>query len=155
MELTRSVDVYCERIGPEYWAEPLNAVSNLAFLLASFWGAFEARRRGITHKAIWLLIALAFCIGVGSFLFHTFANTWSGFADTVPIWTFVATYILVSAALIGGAPPGRIAVFVVAAIAVPVIGKMSHVASSTSASIRMTNEIQGGCLRMLGIFESG
>lgn len=118
MNWTAAVDIYCERVGPAFWAEPLNAVSNAAFILAALWAAVEARKRKITQPAIWLLIVLATLIGIGSFLFHTFANTWSGFADTVPIWTFVASYTLVSIALVGGAPPRRIAVFVVVAIAI-------------------------------------
>lgn len=118
MDWFAPVDIYCERLGPGFWAEPLNAWSNMAFIFASLWGVYEAQARGLTHKAVWFLIVLAFCIGIGSFLFHTFANTWSGFADTVPIWTFVATYILVSAALIGGAPPGRIAIAVIVVIAI-------------------------------------
>lgn len=118
MNWTAAVDIYCERVGPAFWAEPLNAVSNAAFILAALWAAFEAHKRKINQPAIWLLIVLATLIGIGSFLFHTFANTWSGFADTIPIWTFVASYTLVSIALVGGAPPRRIAVFVVVAIAI-------------------------------------
>ncbi len=118
MDWTAPVDIYCERLDASFWAEPLNAVSNLAFILAALWGAVEAHKRDVTQPAIWVLIILAFCIGVGSFLFHTFATAWSGFADTVPIWTFVACYTLVSIALIGGAPPRRIAIFAVVAIAV-------------------------------------
>jgi hypothetical protein len=33
--LTASVDIYCERIDPGFWAEPVNALTNLAFLLAA------------------------------------------------------------------------------------------------------------------------
>jgi hypothetical protein len=126
MDWFAPVDIYCERVDATFWSEPLNAVSNLAFILASLWGAYEARKRGVTGKSIWLLIVLAFLIGIGSFLFHTFATTWSGFADTVPIWTFVATYTLVSIALIGGAPPGRIAIFAVVGIAVLTVVWLSN-----------------------------
>jgi drug/metabolite transporter (DMT)-like permease len=117
MDWSAPVDIYCERIDASFWAEPLNAASNMAFILAAVWAGFEARKRGIDQPAIWMLIVLAFCIGIGSFLFHTFATTWLALADTVPIWSFVAAYTLVSAALIGGAPPKRIAVAVVIAIA--------------------------------------
>ena len=34
---TRQIDIYCERLGPGFWAEPVNALSNGAFLVA---GAF-------------------------------------------------------------------------------------------------------------------
>jgi hypothetical protein len=29
------IDAYCERLGPGLWAEPLNAVTNLAFIVAA------------------------------------------------------------------------------------------------------------------------
>jgi len=30
------IDLYCERLGPGIWAEPINALTNLAFLVAAF-----------------------------------------------------------------------------------------------------------------------
>src|SRR6056297_2093812 len=35
MEWTRHIDGYCERLDPGYWAEPINAVTNAAFLLVA------------------------------------------------------------------------------------------------------------------------
>ena len=29
------IDIYCERIGAEFWAEPLNAISNLGFIVSA------------------------------------------------------------------------------------------------------------------------
>jgi dipeptide/tripeptide permease len=133
MDWFAPVDIYCERTDSRLWSEPLNAVSNLAFILAALWGAFEARKRGITRFSVWLLIGLAFCIGVGSFLFHTFATVWASFADTVPIWTFVAAYALISMALIGGAPPRRIAVIVVVAVAIVTVLWLANDSPDTSA----------------------
>lgn len=101
MDWRASVDIYCERVDPSFWAEPLNAISNVAFLIAAILAASTAHKHGITHKAVWLLIVLAACIGTGSFLFHTVAEVWSGFADTIPIWLFVAIYAITSAILIG------------------------------------------------------
>ena len=46
MEHWRShLDLYCERLGPGFWAEPLNAVSNAAFILAAAYGFVLWRRR--------------------------------------------------------------------------------------------------------------
>jgi hypothetical protein len=45
---------------------------------------------------------------VGSFLFHTFANVWSEYADTIPIWTFVAATIYVAASRVVGVQPGPV-----------------------------------------------
>ena len=32
MNWAENIDLYCERTGPGLWAEPLNALSNLAFI---------------------------------------------------------------------------------------------------------------------------
>lgn len=84
------IDGYCERTGPEFWSEPLNALTNLAFLVAAIvmW-----RRTGGRLPIANLLIAILALIGVGSFLNHTFATTWAALADVVPIGLFVLTYV--------------------------------------------------------------
>ncbi len=91
------IDLYCERTGTGFWNEPLNAFSNLAFIMAAA-VAWQARAQRQNQGDSWevLLILLAGTIGVGSFLFHVFANSWSEHADVIPIWSFVALYVLVS-----------------------------------------------------------
>jgi hypothetical protein len=91
MDLTRQIGGYCERLGPGLWAEPLNAVTNLAFLLAA-WAAWRMIRRdpvGIAH----VLTAILALIGIGSGLFHTFATTGTAMADTLPILLFILVYV--------------------------------------------------------------
>ena len=34
MDWSTPVDLYCERLGPSFWAEPVNAFSNAAFLIS-------------------------------------------------------------------------------------------------------------------------
>lgn len=109
MDWSASVDIYCERTDPSFWSEPINAISNLAFIFAALWASVEARRRGIRTFAVWFLIGIAFCIGVGSFLFHTFATRWSGAADTIPILIFILSYAVIALALIGKATLWRVA----------------------------------------------
>ena len=46
MDLTRAIDIYCERIDTAFWAEPVNAVTNLAFILAALYGWRLAAKRG-------------------------------------------------------------------------------------------------------------
>ncbi|SNS03565.1 ceramidase domain-containing protein [Antarctobacter heliothermus] len=87
MDWTRAVDGYCERLGPEFWSEPLNAVTNAAFVLA----AVILWRRSFGFGRV--LCAILAGIGVGSFLFHTVAQPWAGVADVVPILIFVLVYI--------------------------------------------------------------
>ncbi|MFN3722198.1 MAG: ceramidase domain-containing protein [Paracoccaceae bacterium] len=109
MDWVQTVDIYCERTSTAYWAEPVNALTNAAFLLAALWGAVEARRRGTADPLTWLLIGMAALIGVGSFLFHTHATRWSELADTLPIWSFVAVFVLTAMRRIGGMPAAKVA----------------------------------------------
>ena len=92
MDWFAPIDAYCERLGPGLLAEPLNALSNAAFIIAAVWAARAARRRGAA-PVIWLLIALVFVIGLGSLAFHTFANGWSSLADVLPITLFIYGYL--------------------------------------------------------------
>ncbi|MFN3200616.1 MAG: ceramidase domain-containing protein [Bradymonadia bacterium] len=85
------IDLYCERLGPGLWAEPLNAVSNLAFVLMALWLWRRCGGRG--DRAVNGLIALVGVIGVGSGLFHTFATRWAQAADVIPIGIFVLLYL--------------------------------------------------------------
>jgi len=87
------VDTYCERIDFSFWSEPVNAVSNAAFLLAAVVALVAARRSGRLDGGVAVLIALTAVIGVGSFLFHTFATRWAALADVVPIQLFIVAYL--------------------------------------------------------------
>lgn len=89
MEWTRAVDAYCERLDPSFWAEPVNALTNLAFVLA----AFVMWRRCATVRTGRALSVVLAAIGLGSFLFHSFAQVWAGLADAVPIGLFVLLYL--------------------------------------------------------------
>lgn len=97
MSLIHTIDNYCERVGPEFWSEPINAASNLAFIVAACVGLYEARRLGRMNGWIAVLCGLAFAIGVGSFLFHTFAQVWAAIADVVPILLFILAYLFAAA----------------------------------------------------------
>ena len=82
------IDLYCERTMPGLWSEPLNALSNISFLIAA-WAIFQlARRQQKVPTGIWILITLATSIGIGSALFHTFATQWARLLDVIPIMLF-------------------------------------------------------------------
>lgn len=89
MDWTRAIDAYCERMGPGYWAEPVNAFTNLAFILAAVF--MWRRSRGIAMARA--LCAVLLAIGVGSYLFHTHAQVWAGMTDVVPIGVFILLYL--------------------------------------------------------------
>ncbi len=93
------LDVYCERAGAAgLWAEPLNAVTNLAFLAAAVLMALRLRRmprRTWGHAwDLWLLTLVLGAIGIGSGLWHTFATRWGLLADVLPITVFINGYLL-------------------------------------------------------------
>ena len=93
MDWFAPIDAYCERLGPGLWAEPLNAVSNVAFIIAALWAARAAHRRSSANRRSGSSIALVFVIGLGSLAFHTFANRWSAMADVLPITLFIYGYL--------------------------------------------------------------
>ena len=93
---------YCERAqDPSFWAEPLNAVSNVAFLAVAgvVLGKLARPSRGsaVGHPVLVALLAvLVAAIGVGSFLFHTFATRWARTADVAPIGVFMVAYLVLA-----------------------------------------------------------
>jgi len=87
---------YCERgADPSFWAEPLNAASNGAFIVAAIAAGISLARQPRARRApgVATLIALVFVIGVGSFLFHTYATRWAAQADVIPIGIFMLAYL--------------------------------------------------------------
>lgn len=90
---------YCERAGnPELWAEPLNAITNLAFI----WFAYKAWNilKGLDHRSfkqigdIWVLAFAMVAIGIGSGLWHSYAAPgWTVIADIIPIYVFINVYV--------------------------------------------------------------
>jgi hypothetical protein len=96
MDWTAKIYSYCERGGdPGFWAEPLNAISNGAFVIAGVIAAVQLMRAPRTDHTIfeWALVVLVLIIGTGSFLFHTYATRWAVLADTIPISLFMLAYL--------------------------------------------------------------
>jgi hypothetical protein len=87
------IDNYCERIDPAFWSEPVNALTNLAFVIAAVALVRLVHARGIRDPRVWLLVLFVLAIGIGSFLFHTFATPWAALADVVPILLFQMTFL--------------------------------------------------------------
>jgi hypothetical protein len=96
MTWSSKVFAYCERgADPGFWAEPLNAASNAAFLIAALLAlaAWTGKPRGERVAIDLILILLVVAIGIGSFLFHTLATRWAALADTLPITAFMLVYL--------------------------------------------------------------
>lgn len=88
------IDNYCERLDPSFWAEPLNAVSNLSFILSGLLILILLKNHHTMASKI--LVTILLSIGIGSFLFHTYAQTWAAIADVVPILLFILVYVYFS-----------------------------------------------------------
>ncbi len=84
---------YCERTGDLLWSEPLNAFSNIAFFIAAWmlWKSYKANH--IRSRPTAILIALIALVGLGSTLFHTFANGLTMLGDVIPIAIFTFYYL--------------------------------------------------------------
>jgi hypothetical protein len=85
------VDGYCERTDFTYWSEPLNALTNAAFIIAAI--ILWRRSAGVPMARV--LSGILFAIGIGSFLFHTHATIWASTLDVLPIGIFILTYLFV------------------------------------------------------------
>lgn len=82
------IDIYCERTTADFWSEPLNAFTNLLFLVAAWFVWRLARKEKQLTASTFSLIGLMATIGIGSFLFHTFATPWAEASDVLPIKLF-------------------------------------------------------------------
>ena len=91
MEWTAQIDAYCERLAPGLWAEPLNAVTNLAFVLAAAW--MWHRLRGQQLLLARVLTAVLALVGLASGAWHTLAQGWAGAADSGSIALFIVIYL--------------------------------------------------------------
>jgi hypothetical protein len=74
-----------------YWSEPVNAVTNAAFLIAA--ASWPGGCAGQRLPLAWALVAVLTAIGVGSYLWHTHATRWAGLMDVLPILVFILIYI--------------------------------------------------------------
>ena len=100
MNWFEAVDGYCERIDASFWSEPLNALTNIFFLVAAVW---VLRREGLNSTARILALILGI-IGAGSFLFHSFAQAWAGALDVLFILLFTLLYLFAASKDFMGAP---------------------------------------------------
>ena len=99
------MDAYCERVGMGLFAEPLNAFSNVSFLLAALAAWVLARRTGTLSAGVRALIAIGASVGIGSILWHTYPTMPTLVLDSVPILIFIMWYIWLYARNVVGMRP--------------------------------------------------
>jgi hypothetical protein len=90
------LDGYCERAGdPSLWGEPLNAVTNLCFIVAAILAARQLRNATPVFKVdLWLLVAFLFAIGLGSGAWHLQPTQHTVLMDVIPITLFINAYLI-------------------------------------------------------------
>lgn len=109
MNFGEHVFLYCERgTNPALLAEPINAVSNVAFLLAGLIGLQLAMWRPPEERGPdqFLLPVLVLFIGLGSLAFHLYADQGTSLADVLPISVFMLVYLGFALNRFLGVPPG-------------------------------------------------
>lgn len=104
MDWNQPVDLYCERLHPGLWAEPLNALTNAAFLVAAWmlWRRLRGASGVADLRVLAVLIAL---VGLGSLVFHTVATVGTSQLDIAFIVLFMLMYVHRWLVRVGGAPP--------------------------------------------------
>ena len=80
---------YCERQITDFWGEPVNALTNLIFVVLGLTLVFKTK----TNKYCFYLSIQIIAIGIASFIFHTFANRLGAVLDISSIIVFGMTYI--------------------------------------------------------------
>jgi hypothetical protein len=93
MSWSDPVDLYCERTSAAFWAEPVNALTNAAFLLAAFAAFVQWRRAGGRDLPVLALIMVLIAIAFGSFAFHTLATRGAAYFDVIPIAIFIYGFL--------------------------------------------------------------
>ncbi|UCG50871.1 MAG: ceramidase domain-containing protein [Candidatus Latescibacterota bacterium] len=108
------IDIYCERHSPGLFEEPLNAITNAAFLVATVCAWKVAKRRYVHAWDIMVLLFLSATVGIGSAIWHMAATPWAKPMDLIPILLFQLWFlwlyfrdcanvsVLVSAGLLSG-----------------------------------------------------
>ncbi len=151
MSWNEQVFRYCERgLDPSFWAEPFNALSNVGFLLVAAIMLGHVRRLpasipSVDRSVLLLLTGLIAAIGIGSFLFHTFATRWSRTADVAPIGVFMLVYLAFTLRLLMGlgwsATAGSLAGFLA------VTAVVSSIACPTWRLTAVTDAAREPCLK--------
>lgn len=95
--MNQYIDLYCERLDQGLFAEPINLISNISFIVAGIVHLCKYSNGNISnpfHKKIYLyMIIIILLIGMGSSLFHSFATQWAMIADVIPIGIYLISYL--------------------------------------------------------------
>ena len=82
---------YCERTAADIFSEPLNSLTNLAFIFISYviFKNYKNYKNGLIFSG------LIFCIGLGSFLLHTIPSKITALIDVIFILFFIIFFLYI------------------------------------------------------------
>lgn len=86
------IDFYCERNLPTAFNEPANILSSFAYVFFGFLLLINQQNERSSSKWHWLMIL----VGLGSVLFHTFAEFWTMISDIIPISILILAIFIAS-----------------------------------------------------------
>lgn len=88
---------YCEQTIYPLFLEPLNTLSNLAFIISAIFVYKLLKNNRIKNRIYWILFYLIVLVGIGSILWHTFKNPVTLLLDFLPIFLFIliSFYLLI------------------------------------------------------------
>ena len=121
MNFSEHVFRYCERGASDaLLAEPINVISNVAFLFAALIGLQLLLWRPREERSAdhYLLVFLVLAIGAGSLVFHLFATEGTELLDVVPIGLFILVYLGFALDRFLGVPVGVTVLLVIGFIAI-------------------------------------
>lgn len=88
--------LHCERQNTQSFFEPLNSISNAAFLISAYYAHKYIKENKIQDKNIQKLPYVIGLMGIGSFMFHSFRNQITNYADVIPIYFFIVFSIFIA-----------------------------------------------------------
>ena len=86
------MDFYCERTNEQIFNEPINAISNIFFIIVSL-SLIKILKKNKSNNIYYIQPVLIFFIGIGSFLFHLMPNLITLYSDIIPIFLFSLSFI--------------------------------------------------------------
>lgn len=95
--MNEAIDIYCERLNTYFFAEPINLWTNLCFIVAGAILIYRAcSQKHLYANKICIYGITCALVGIGSFLFHSFATRWAMLLDVLGIAACVcyALYVL-------------------------------------------------------------
>ena len=62
------IDNYCERTDASFWSEPVNALTNLSFIVAGLVAISLLRKTNAPPVYLWILAGMMLLIGIGMYI---------------------------------------------------------------------------------------